>query len=48
MRAVDFIYMDFSKAFDKVLHGRLLHQVKSHAIQGEVANWMQNWLDDKR
>ena len=36
--AVDIIYMDFSKAFDKVPHGRLLHKVKSHlGIQGEVA-----------
>ena len=46
--ADDIIYMDFSKAFDKVPHGRLLHQVKSHGIQGEVANWIQIWLDDRR
>ena len=46
--AVDVVYMDFSKAFDKVPHGRLLHKVKSHGIQGEVAKWIQNWLDDRR
>ena len=45
--AVDVIYMDFSKAFDKVPHGRLLHQVKSHGIQGEVSKWIQNWLLDR-
>ena len=39
--------MDFSKAFDKVSHGRLLHKVKSHGIQGEVAKWIQNCLDDR-
>ena len=39
--------MDFSKAFDKVLHGRLLHKVKSHGIQGEVSKWIQNWLLDR-
>ena len=44
--AVDVVHTDFSKAFDKVPHGRLLHKVKSYAIQGEVANWMQNLLDD--
>ena len=45
--AVDVVYMDFSKAFDKVPHGRLLHKVKSHGIQGEVAKWIQNWLLDR-
>ena len=45
--AVDVVYMEFSKAFDKVPHGRLLHKVKSHRIQGEVAKWIQNWLDDR-
>ena len=39
--------MDFSKAFDKVPHGRLLHKVKSHGIQGEVSKWIQNWLLDR-
>ena len=41
--AVDVVYMDFSKAFDKILH-----EVKSHGIQGEVEKWIQNWLDDRR
>ena len=45
--AVDVVSMDFSKAFDKVPHGRLLHKVKSHGIQGEVSKWIQNWLLDK-
>ena len=35
------------KAFDKVPHSRLLHKVKSHGIQGEVAKWIRNWLDDR-
>ena len=35
--AVDVVYMDFSKAFDKVPHGSLLHKVKSQGIQGEVS-----------
>ena len=40
--AVDIVCMDFSKAFDKVPHGRLLHKVKSHGIQGEVSKWMES------
>jgi len=31
--------MDFSKAFDKVPHGRLVCKVRSHGIQGNLANW---------
>eukprot|EP00061_Rhincodon_typus_P002486 g17699.t1 len=31
-KAVDVVYMDFSKAFDKVPHGRLVQKVKSHGI----------------
>ena len=45
--AVDVVYMDFSKAFDKVPHGRLLHKVESHGIQDEVSKWIQNWLLDR-
>ena len=41
------VYMDFSNAFDKVPHGRLLQKVKSHGIQGEVSKWIQNWLLDR-
>lgn len=41
MRA-DRVYMDFSKAFDKVGHDQLLWNVKSYAIQAELANWIQN------
>ena len=44
--AANVVYMDFSKAFDKVPHGRLLHKVKSHGSQGEVSKWIRNWLLD--
>ena len=45
--AVDVVYMNFSKAFDKIPHDRLLHKVKSQGIQDEVAKWIQNWLHDR-
>ena len=32
-RAVDVVYMDFSKAFDKVPHGRLMKKVRRHGIE---------------
>ena len=31
--AVDVVYMDFSKAFDKVPHGKLVKKINSHGIQ---------------
>ena len=37
-RAVDVVYMNFSKAIDKVPHGRLVQKVKSHGISGELAS----------
>ena len=36
----DVIYLDFSKAFDKVPHKRLLHKIEFHGISGNVAAWM--------
>eukprot|EP00061_Rhincodon_typus_P011337 g36272.t1 len=35
-RAVDVVCMDFSKAFNKVPHNRLIHKVKSHEIRNEL------------
>jgi len=40
---VDVIYLDFKKAFDRVLHGRLLSKIKSLGIDGLVAQWIGNW-----
>eukprot|EP00061_Rhincodon_typus_P015044 g42500.t1 len=41
-RAVDVVYMDFSKAFDKVPHGRVIQ--KMHVIYADLATWIQNWF----
>jgi len=47
-KAVDVVYMDFSKAFDKVAHGGLLQKMKMYGIEGDLANWIRNWLADRR
>ena len=47
-RAVDVAYMDFSKVFDKVPHGKLVQKIKSHGIRCELARWIQNWLGHRR
>eukprot|EP00061_Rhincodon_typus_P018164 g47221.t1 len=45
-RAVDVAYINFSKAFDKIPHGTLVSKVRSRGIHGELAIWIQNWLEE--
>jgi hypothetical protein len=45
---VDIIYLDFSKAFDKVPHKRLVEKLKAHGIKGKVVNWIEEWLRDRK
>ena len=40
--AVDIVYLDFKKAFDKVPHQRLLVKVRACGVAGQVANWIAN------
>ena len=47
-KAVDIVYLDFAKAFDKVPTERLLKKVKAHGIGGEVLEWIRQWLKDRR
>ena len=42
--AVDVVYLDFQKAFDKVPHQRLLHTLKAHGIGTDAINWIEKWL----
>ena len=41
---VDVIYLDFSKAFDKVDHRILLHKLKINRVRGQLLNWIQSFL----
>ena len=41
---VDVLYLDFSKAFDKVPHMRLLSKLKAHGVDGKVLGWIGAWL----
>ena len=40
---VDSIYMDFSKAYDKVDHNILLKKIESLNISGKVVNWIESF-----
>lgn len=45
---VDVVYLDYAKAFDKVPHKRLGDKVRALGIDGNIANWIQAWLSDRR
>ena len=47
-RAIDIIYLDFRKAFDKVPHKRFMMNVRSLGIVGEVADWIEDWLTNRK
>lgn len=45
---VDIVYLDFSKAFDKISHSKLLIKLEAHGISGKVAGWIKEWLKDRK
>jgi len=45
--AVDAIYLDFAKAFDKVQHERLLHKLEKYGIRGQLLKWIKAWLNGR-
>ncbi|GAB0183681.1 mitochondrial enolase superfamily member 1 [Grus japonensis] len=44
-KAVDVVYLDFSKAFDTVSHSILLEKLAAHGLDGHTLCWVKNWLD---
>ena len=46
-KGVDVIYTDFSKAFDTVETGVLLHELKECGVVGKVGCWLASFLDSE-
>ena len=44
----DVIYSDFSKAFQKVDHGLLLHKIRALGIKGKLLRWISNFLRQRK
>ena len=44
---VDCVYLDYSKAFDKVDHGLLLKKMEIYGITGGYLKWVKNFLEDR-
>ena len=43
-KAVDVIYLDFSKAFDAVFHSILLEKLAACGLDRYTLCWVKNWL----
>ncbi|TRZ21949.1 hypothetical protein HGM15179_005092, partial [Zosterops borbonicus] len=43
-RAVDVVYLDFSKAFDTVSHSTLLDKLAARGLDRSTLCWVRNWL----
>ncbi|KAK4827580.1 hypothetical protein QYF61_019482 [Mycteria americana] len=46
-KAVDVVYLDFSKAFDTVSYSILLEKLAAHGLDGCTLRWVKNWLDGR-
>ena len=44
---VDAAILDFSKAFDKVAHSRLLYKLDYYGIRGNLLNWFDSFLSGR-
>ena len=47
-RDVDIIYLDFSKAFDKVSHRNLAIKLQGLGIVGSIQSWIREWLNERK
>ena len=45
---MDVIYFDFAKSFDTVPHSRLLNKLQGYGIHGKAAEWVRQFLKDRR
>ena len=45
---VDTVYLDFSKAFDRVDIGILMHKMRDIGVHGRLALWIHSFLTDRK
>ena len=44
-KQTDLILLDFSKAFDKVAHEKLISKLHFYGIRGKTLSWVNDFLD---
>ena len=45
---MDTIYLDIRKAFDSISHRKLLQKLEAYGIEGEVLEWIRDFLKGRR
>ncbi|GAB0178392.1 mitochondrial enolase superfamily member 1 [Grus japonensis] len=46
-RAVDVVYLDFSKAFDTIFHNILISKLRKCGLDEWTVRWVENWLNGR-
>ena len=46
-KAVDVVYLDFSKVFDTVSHSILLQKLAARGLDRYTLGWVRNWLEGR-
>ena len=42
------VFCDVSKAFDRVWHKGLIFKLRQYGIDGDLLNWISDYLDDRK
>ena len=46
-KCLDVLYLDFSRAFDSLVHSKLLCKLSAYGIQYELLHWIESFLRDR-
>jgi hypothetical protein len=47
-KEITMVFLDITKAFHKIWHKGLLHKLKSNGIEGNLLNWLEDYLYDRK
>ena len=47
-KSVDFVLLDFAKAFNKVSHVKLIQKIEAYDINGVLVRWIKSFLSDRK
>ena len=47
-KSIDGVYIDFAKAFDSVIHTKLLSKLYAYGIRGQLLDWIAEFLKDRK